>query len=405
MCAAGISGALVVAFSGFFALQQNPSQQLDVIGDVQFTVSACISGRNTCDDGNSHENDTVPNSMDGLVAFRVPESSTVKSAAVAEGAAGTPARTVTPDPAYSAELERLIGTGTDEKWVGFRTKSADTTAGSSLTYTIRFSLPESQIEGDPSGGTFAYRVVTGATEGTPDAGTPAALDCGSNPAMLRAGSRTICVDTPAAGQLGANNAIDVRDLAIGRHDSGVQQVTPGQHATLDFDAVFEGASTPDASFDFDASTDLPGAAAIPPGDGFTPATYSTTPKSVDLAVPAGTEEGRYYVTLTASLANGQTRSATKTIEVPDTTAPQTKITSGPKRNSTATKAKFKFSADEPAGFTCKLDGLTKVTCKSPMNYRHLRPGKHKFKVYATDLSGNKDRTPAAKKFTVKKKHR
>ena len=66
-------------------------------------------------------------------------------------------------------------------------------------------------------------------------------------------------------------------------------------------------------------------------------------------------------------------------------APKVKITSGPKKNSTATTAKFKFKAEPAAGakFECKLDGAKWAKCTSPKTYKKLKVAKHTFRVRAT----------------------
>lgn len=84
----------------------------------------------------------------------------------------------------------------------------------------------------------------------------------------------------------------------------------------------------------------------------------------------------------------------------DTTAPTVKITKGPKAKSTSTTAKFKFKANEAGStFQCKLDKGKFKKCRSPKTYKKLKPGKHLFKVRATDKAGNVGK-PAKRKFTV-----
>jgi hypothetical protein len=86
---------------------------------------------------------------------------------------------------------------------------------------------------------------------------------------------------------------------------------------------------------------------------------------------------------------------------PDTTAPQTTITKA-KISQSKRKATFKFSSSEPASmFECKLDKKPLKGCTSPKTYKKLKPGKHKFKVVATDKAGNADPTPAVAKFKIK----
>ena len=58
-------------------------------------------------------------------------------------------------------------------------------------------------------------------------------------------------------------------------------------------------------------------------------------------------------------------------------------------------------------FLCKLDRKKATYCRSPKRYRHLKPGRHRFKVWAIDAAGNKDPTPALARFKIpaKSKHR
>ncbi len=84
----------------------------------------------------------------------------------------------------------------------------------------------------------------------------------------------------------------------------------------------------------------------------------------------------------------------------DKTPPTTKITKAPKAKTTSTTAKFKFKSNEGGSkFQCKLDKGKFKKCKSPKTYKKLKPGKHVFKVRATDKAGNVGK-PAKRKFTV-----
>ena len=58
-------------------------------------------------------------------------------------------------------------------------------------------------------------------------------------------------------------------------------------------------------------------------------------------------------------------------------------------------AVFSFTADEPASFSCSLDGATYTPCESPTSYSDLNPGWHTFAVRATDAAGNVDPSPAS----------
>jgi hypothetical protein len=86
----------------------------------------------------------------------------------------------------------------------------------------------------------------------------------------------------------------------------------------------------------------------------------------------------------------------------DNTAPQTTIGKA-KINSSKRKATFAFASNElGTTFDCTLDGKHLKKCSSPLTLKHLEPGKHKFGVAAIDVGGNRDATPATKKFKIKK---
>lgn len=64
-------------------------------------------------------------------------------------------------------------------------------------------------------------------------------------------------------------------------------------------------------------------------------------------------------------------------------------------------AKFRFGATGAAatGFECKLDGKKWRKCTSPATYKHLKPGRHAFRVRAVGAGGT-DATPALRKFRI-----
>jgi streptogramin lyase len=85
----------------------------------------------------------------------------------------------------------------------------------------------------------------------------------------------------------------------------------------------------------------------------------------------------------------------------DVDAPQTTIATGPGKNLGRGEAKFSFKSNEAGShFECKLDGKKVARCKSPRRYKHLKPGRHTFRAWAIDAAGNKDGTPAKRRFRV-----
>jgi hypothetical protein len=85
----------------------------------------------------------------------------------------------------------------------------------------------------------------------------------------------------------------------------------------------------------------------------------------------------------------------------DKQAPQTAIISGPGKRLADGSARFAFrSSEQGSTFECKLDGKRTAHCKSPRVLKGLKPGRHTFRVWATDAAGNKDATPAKRSFRV-----
>ena len=84
----------------------------------------------------------------------------------------------------------------------------------------------------------------------------------------------------------------------------------------------------------------------------------------------------------------------------DTTPPETTIDSGPSGSTTATTATFSFSANEPATFSCAVDGGASTACSSPLTLSSLAVGSHTFSVYATDSAGNLASSPASRTWSV-----
>jgi hypothetical protein len=85
----------------------------------------------------------------------------------------------------------------------------------------------------------------------------------------------------------------------------------------------------------------------------------------------------------------------------DGQAPETRIARGPGKGLAKGRATFRFRSSEAgSSFACKLDGRKAKPCRSPRSYTGLKPGQHVFKVWATDAAGNKDPTPAKRRFAV-----
>ena len=103
----------------------------------------------------------------------------------------------------------------------------------------------------------------------------------------------------------------------------------------------------------------------------------------------------FCATLTPSCEAPATPPAT------DVTAPETTITKAPDDKLERDRAKYRFTSSEtPSTYECKLDRNPFAACTSPKTLKHLEPGRHTFRVRATDSSGNADQTPAVDRFKV-----
>jgi PKD repeat protein/glucose/arabinose dehydrogenase len=86
---------------------------------------------------------------------------------------------------------------------------------------------------------------------------------------------------------------------------------------------------------------------------------------------------------------------------PDTEPPDTRVDTGPRGKVKVNTATFGFSSTEQnSTFECALDGAAFAPCSSPATYADLAPGKHVFRVRATDAAGNTDPTPAMRSWSV-----
>ncbi len=81
--------------------------------------------------------------------------------------------------------------------------------------------------------------------------------------------------------------------------------------------------------------------------------------------------------------------------------PKTTITLHPQRKSETRVARFRFSANEPSTFQCKLDRKAFKSCDSPLTTVVSR-GKHRFQVRAVDSVGKVDRTADSFRWRVKR---
>ena len=84
--------------------------------------------------------------------------------------------------------------------------------------------------------------------------------------------------------------------------------------------------------------------------------------------------------------------------------PNTRLTRHPGHRTHRRKVTFRFSSSLPgASFECFYTGGW-TPCESPQRFRHLKPGRYRFKVRAV-ANGQRDPTPAKFLFKVVRRHR
>ena len=119
--------------------------------------------------------------------------------------------------------------------------------------------------------------------------------------------------------------------------------------------------------------------------------------------PTSLDDGphTFRVQATDSTAHTDPLPAERSFTV-DTVPPDTAIVSGPSGAINRQTARFRFDAlgEAAASFECKLDGRPWRGCGSPAAYRGLDRGRHRFRVRAIDVAGNRDPTPASRRFRV-----
>jgi hypothetical protein len=307
-CAVAIS-ACGVRFDG-----APSATQRDVIGDVVITTKLCSTPEGSCGpiggDGGK---------IQSLIAYRVPAG------------AKAPALSADNSVAYHrdddlAEQYEAADHADGMHWFAFVSDVVTIPGDQTVRETIdaAFALPA----GAPYRGPFAYKTVTGFRQVPSDvlAGDPVVCAGQQNTRGIEESP-----GAPAAScdEDDASGSVDTRDLALSAPAASRAfvraSIQQGSGGDVPFTATFAGPSSTDADFAMSASVPGLGAATVSPSR-LVPEANSTTPLTVHVDVPAGATPGTYPVTLTARLANGQTRTATGTLTV--TAGPGTPVTTG-----------------------------------------------------------------------------
>jgi len=235
-----------------------------------------------------------------LLGFRIPAASEPPASFSSSDPAGVVA--FSQDPGFTAELERLAPAGPGRRWVGYLSNPLSYTANGGpqrFTATARFTLLQGP-DGAPFPRPFHYRVVAGSRISQGNLSPARPVVCGSALDAASADNSTVCANSPPAGEIGADLAVQTRDAGV-LAGAAQSSAAPGALAALPFTIAYSGAGGVAAPrLSLSASTTLPGATVtatpnvvIPPADGSVRAL-------VTVEVPGGAPPGRYEVRLTAT---------------------------------------------------------------------------------------------------------
>ena len=284
LAAAAALAAASLAVTGCLNIVDEHAAQQDGIGHVvRITATVCLDGAdaNSCDTG-----DAAPGRYQGLLAVRVPAGVTGPATTVAKRAEGD--ITLTADPVYAAELERIQPAGAGMQWLGYVAAPVDVPVsfptpepgGEMPTPDLRLSPSELALDvtlpAGPLPASLRYQLVPGYRPVNDELPADRAVAC---PAPDAVDPDTFCLDPFDDSVLATFHDLALNDVVIAAPTVG--DVTPGTTVTLPFTAAFTG--TPAGPLALAASTDLPGATATPGSQALAPGEQAAP---VALAIPA-----------------------------------------------------------------------------------------------------------------------
>jgi hypothetical protein len=267
---------------------------------------------------------------------------------------------VTPDG-----LELIAGADADDSVIfGTRSNAPQTTLASGPPALTNDPTPTFSFSADEAPVTFQCRVDAGPLAPCTSPQTTAALADGEHTFQVRARNDVPTPDpTPAATTFTVDTA------------APESSITAGPSGTV---------TTSSVQFDFSAAGGASAFECRVDGGSFA---NCTSPHSLTLS------DGSHTFEVRAEDAAGNVESspASQAFSI-DTVAPDTSITTAPKKkvktNKEKKKATFRFLTTEPGTFECKRDkGKDFKPCTAPYKKKYKR-GKHTFSVRAVDEAGN-----------------
>lgn len=278
--ALGLLGVLALYAAGCappMRVVSQTSSQLNTIGKVSLNTTYCTTDANNgaaCAAYSAGNNSSITVKL----GYSIPNAA---SAPASFNTTSGPALTFTQDPSYTPS-QAGVTVAPGNKWVGYSSQ-AYTYDGTSQTAAVapQFGLAQG-ADGTPFTGGFPYSVTVQTQDSQ-----------GFGGAATSSGNQA------------------TRDLGV-KHTNA--SVAAGRTATVPFNLQYAGAAGA-GPFTVSASTDVSGAAAAPSITSLTPAANSDNNITVSVPVPASAAPGTRHVTVTAKLANGQTRTGTANLTV------------------------------------------------------------------------------------------
>jgi hypothetical protein len=311
LVASAAIGVAVVALtlSGCVSIKSFDAQQQGSIGNIDLVVTGCGSKAATpgCELGNTNLESNA--TATGQVLLGVQMDARFVPPASFTTDVFSDQQPFTASPSYTAELTRLSPPGAGRKWAGYISDARTYTPGKLITARVPIIRPLlADGSPNPSGFGFSWKIGSRAVI-PPDFQATRAVNCGTSLTTTDNGDFTICEDgTGALGGSGFNDFAFLTPAPV--------TVSPGQTAIVPVTGKLTGPARPAINFALSASTTVPGATALTNVPTLAPPGESTTSVSVSVPVPPTTAPGTYAVTLTGTLAGGQTRAATGTLIVP-----------------------------------------------------------------------------------------
>lgn len=298
------------AVSGCAQIRAHGLQQLGSIGDIDIVLDGCGSeaGNLDCGLGNSGLASNATGTGQVLLGFEVDARFVLPPAFATDGLSSLGGhQPFTASPSYSAELTRLDPPAPGLKWAGYisdaRTYAPGKLVGARVPIT-RPILPD----GSPNGSTVFVSWHIGSRGVLANAPATRPVTCGDSLTETFQADLTICSDESSS--VGVFNFNDFGFLT-----PAPVTVQPGQTAVIPVTGKLTGPAGPAINFALTATTTVPGATAVTNAATFSPPGDSTTTLPVSVPVPPGTAPGAYAVTLTGTLATGETRAATGAVIV------------------------------------------------------------------------------------------